>query len=265
MKKAIGIDIGNLTTKAVIMEDGKVLASAFVPSRDEAEASARAALDEACKAAGGKDTGDTLIITTGMHAKEVTFSQQQKAITTCLARGAIATTPQTRLIIDVGAESSTVVKINERGRVSDWANHDKCASGTGMFLQQMAKLLSMTFEEMAELSIAAKEGADITPTCAVFAESEVISHIHRVPPTPRDQLVLGIHQSVVSRLMSMVKRVGITREVTVTGGVAFNRGIIDALEREIGFSILVAENPLFTAATGAAVLAQEAIAKEVGA
>ncbi len=260
-KKAIGIDIGSLTTKAVIMENGSVLASALVPSGDEAETSARAALDEATRLAGISLNGDACIVTTGLNAKEITFKDQQKAITTCLARGVAYRLPSARLIVDIGAESSTVVKINDRGRVADWANHDKCAAGTGLFLQQMAKLMEVPLQEMAEISLNAEKGADITPTCAVFAESEVISHIHRVPPTPKAEIALGIFDSVVSRIMSMCKRVGIAREVAMTGGVALNRGIVHALERELGFGVLIAEEPQFVAAAGAAVLAQEAIDK----
>lgn len=259
--KAVGIDIGHLTTKAVVTESGAVLAAAVVPSAEEAEKSARAALDEACRTAGLSLEGDAFIVATGNEAKEVAFSHGQKSLTTCLARGVSRELPAARLVIDVGAESSTVVRINERGRVTDWANHDKCAAGTGLFLTQMAKLLEMPLEEMAAVSIGAARGADITPTCAVFAESEVISHIHRVPPTPRDEIALGIFKSVVSRLMSMAKRVGVSREVAVTGGVALNKGLVRALEKELGFPVLVGERPQLTVAYGAAVLAQESLDK----
>lgn len=259
--KAIGIDIGHLTTKVVIMDNGRELGSAVVSSGENAESSARTALDEACQLASLSPQDDAFIVATGNNAKEVAFSHQHKALTTCLARGTARELPEARMVIDIGAESSTVVKLNERGRVTDWANHDKCAAGTGLFLEQMAKLLEMPLAAMAEISLTAEKGADITPTCAVFAESEVISHIHRVPPTPREEIVLGIYQSVVSRIMSMCKRVGITREITVTGGVALNTGLVKALEQELGFGLLVAEKPVFLAAAGAAVLARESLDK----
>jgi predicted CoA-substrate-specific enzyme activase len=260
--KAIGIDIGHLTTKSVVMEeDGTVLGTAVVPSAEEPERSARAALKEAARAAGRSSRDGFFLVTTGTEAKEVSFSHKQKSLTTCLARGVARELPAARLVVDVGAESSTIVRINERGRVTDWANHDKCAAGTGIFLQQMAKLLEMSLEEMAAVSVTAAKGADITPTCAVFAESEVISHIHRVPPTPRDEIARGIFESVVSRLMSMAKRIGVSREVAVTGGVALNAGLVKALEREFGFPVLVGESPQLTAAAGAAVLALESIEK----
>jgi (R)-2-hydroxyacyl-CoA dehydratese activating ATPase len=165
------------------------------------------------------------------------------------------------MVIDIGAETSTIVKINERGRVNDWGNQDKCAAGTGIFLGQMAKLMLLPLEKMSELSLQAKEAADITNTCAVFAESEVISHIHRDPPTPMENVIAGIFASTVSRLMVICKRVGIQKEVAACGGVALSRGIIKQLEKELGFGVLVPEEPQTVAALGAAILAQESIEK----
>jgi activator of 2-hydroxyglutaryl-CoA dehydratase len=107
----------------------------------------------------------------------------------------------------------------------------------------------------------AKNKADITGTCAVFAESEVISHIHRVPPTPKEDIIAGIHSSMVSRVMGLIKRLGVEKDVAVVGGVARNRGLIAILEKELGFKVLVPENPEMTAALGAAVLAKESIDK----
>ena len=183
-------------------------------------------------------------------AKRVSFSQQQKAITTCLARGVHRLLPDARMVIDLGAETSTVLKINDRGRVTDWAGQDKCAAGTGMFLQAMAKVMQVNLDEMAEYSLRAKNRADISGTCAVFAESEVISHIHRVPPTPKEEIIAGIHASMVSRIMGLLKRLGIRREVAVVGGVARNKGLVDILEKELGFKVLVPENPEMVARSG---------------
>jgi len=193
--------------------------------------------------------------------KSVTFSQGQKAMTTCLARGVHSLFPTARMVIDLGAETSTVLKINDRGRVTDWAGQDKCAAGTGMFLQAMAKVMQVSLEEMAEYSLRAQNRADITGTCAVFAESEVISHIHRVPPTPKEEIIAGIHASMVSRIMGLLKRLGIEKDVAVVGGVARNKGLIDILEKELGFKVLVPENPEMVAALGAAILAKENIEK----
>ncbi|MEE8372697.1 MAG: BadF/BadG/BcrA/BcrD ATPase family protein, partial [Dehalococcoidia bacterium] len=149
--KALGIDIGSLTTKVVMLDGDSTPFFIIAPSGDEPESSARAALDEMLARAGVSANGDLHLVSTGIAAKQISFSHQQKAITTCLARGVSYLFPQARMAIDLGAESATVLKVNERGRISDWVNHDKCAAGTGVFLQQMAKLMQMPLEEMSIL------------------------------------------------------------------------------------------------------------------
>jgi predicted CoA-substrate-specific enzyme activase len=259
--KALGIDIGSLTTKAVILSDGGVLASAITSSGDEAELSAQAVMEDISKQAGLSSNEDLYVVSTGVGGKSVAFGQQSKAITTCLARGIHHLYPSVRMAIDMGAESSTVIKVNERGRLNDWINQDKCAAGTGIFLQQMARLMLMPLEEMSELAFQAKSRADITSTCAVFAESEVISHVHREPPTPKEEIVAGIYFSVVSRIISLCKRIGVEKDVAVVGGVALNRGLVRIMEEELGFGVLVPDKPQIVAALGAAIIAQENIEK----
>lgn len=258
---ALGIDIGSLTTKAVALQDGEVLSSSVILSADMAELSARTAADEALAKAGLHFDDNLHIVTTGIGGKSVPFAQQQKSITTCLARGVRRLLPSARMVIDIGAESLTIIKMNERGRLSDWGNQDKCAAGTGVFLQQMAKLMQMPLDDMARLSFQAQARANVSSTCAVFAESEVISHIHRVPPTPKEDIVAGIYLSMVHRIMTLCKRIGIERDVAVVGGVALNGGLVSILQEELGFEILVPESPEETAALGAAILAQENIDK----
>ena len=225
-----------------------------------AEATAKVAMEEVIKKS-GMSPADWYVVATGVGCKAVTFSQQQKAITTCLARGVHLLFPTARMVVDLGAETSTVLKINDRGRVTDWVGQDKCAAGTGVFLQAMAKLMQISLSEMAEYSLQARNKADISGTCAVFAESEVISHIHRVPPTPKEEIIAGIHASMVSRMMGLLKRLGIEKEVAVVGGVARNKGLVDIMEKEIGFKLLVPDNPEMVAALGAAILAKETIEK----
>ena len=259
--KAVGIDIGSLTTKVVILEGDRILSSVITSSGDEPEQVAREAIENALSQVGLDFSDDLYIVSTGVGGKSVPFSQQQKAITTCLARGTYYLLPSVQMVIDMGAESSTVVRLNERGRVSDWVNHDKCAAGSGIFLQQMAKLMQMSIEEMSKLSFKAKSRADITSTCAVFAESEVISHVHRGPPTPKEEVIAGIYASVVGRIMALCKRVGIKKDVAVVGGVALNSGLVNILEKEMGFGMMVPDTPQLVAALGAAILARENVGK----
>ena len=260
--KTLGIDIGSLNVKAVMLGDDGILGTGIGPPGDDVEVGARSVLESATGQA-GLNLDSLPLVATGVGAKLVSFTSQQKTITTCLARGIRYLYPSVRLAIDMGAESTTVIKISDRGRLTDWANHDKCASGTGLFLQQMAKLMALPLEEMAMLSLQAKGRADITSTCAVFAESEVISHVHRDPPTPKEDIVAGIYYSVVSRIMSLCKRVGIEKDIAVTGGVALNDGLVDILERELGFKVLRPETPQHIAALGAAIIAREKAEKNI--
>jgi predicted CoA-substrate-specific enzyme activase len=260
--RAVGIDVGSLNVKAVILNGVGVQYSTSLPAADGAETTAKAAMEDLLRKA-EVNQEDAYIVATGVGSKAVSFCRQQKAITTCLARGVSRLFPTARMIIDMGAETSTVLKINERGRVTDWAGQDKCAAGTGMFVQAMAKVMQVSLDEMSEYSLRAKGKADITGTCAVFAESEVISHIHRVPPTPKEDIIAGIHSSMVSRVMGLLKRLGIEKDVAVVGGVARNKGLIAILERELGFKVLVPENPEMVAALGAAILAGESIVKGI--
>ena len=245
--KPIGIDVGSLNVKAVYLDGAGPWISFQLPAGESAEASAKTALDEVLKKAESNAEG-LYIVSTGVGGKAVTFGQAQKAITTCLARGVNRLFPSARMVIDLGAETSNVIKINERGRVTDWAGQDKCAAGTGVFVQAMAKLMQLNLDEMAAYSLRANKRADISGTCAVFAESEVISHIHRVPPTPKEDIIAGIHASMVSRIMGLLKRVGIEREVAVVGGVARNKGLIAVLEQDLGFAVAVPQEPEMVAA-----------------
>lgn len=254
--KTVGMDIGSLNIKVVVLGDEGILVTSIVSLGNEVEASAHMAVEKAL-AQGGVSLDSLPILATGIGAKSISFSQQQKTITTCLARGIQYLFPSARMVIDMGAESTTVIKLNEQGHLVDWVNHDKCASGTGLFLQQMAKLMGLPLDEMARLSFTAHSRADITSTCAVFAESEVISHVHRDPPTPKEDIVAGIYFSVVSRIMSLCKRVGIAKDVAVTGGVALNDGLVNILEQELGFKVLKPEAPQIVAALGAAIIAKK--------
>jgi len=261
----LGIDVGSLTTKAVVLKDDGGFAFGVADSGDDAEQSAREAVRLASNGSVVDLANGWHIVATGMGGKSVTFSQQHKAINTCIARGIHHLNPSIRTVIDVGGESSSALKLNAKGRLSAWENQDKCASGTGIFLQQMLKIMRMSLEEMSELSFAAKARAEISNTCAVFAESEVISNVHRMPPTPMPDIVAGIYASMSSRIMAMCKRVGIEQGVAVVGGVAMNKGFINILEQDLGFKVFVPEQPQAVAALGAAIIAKENVDKRAAA
>jgi (R)-2-hydroxyacyl-CoA dehydratese activating ATPase len=261
--QAAGIDIGSQTTKAVIYNGDGLLSSVIIMSGDDPEQSANAAIENLLKESGA-NLNDLYITATGIGSRSFIRANQQKGITTCLARGISHINQNVRLAIDIGAESTTIIKVNERGKLSDYANHDKCAAGTGLFIQQMAKLMKMSMEEMSRSSLTAKNRAEISNTCAVFAESEVISHVHRVPPTPKEEIIAGIFSGVVSRIMTLCKRVGVKPEVSVVGGVALNFGLVHMIEEELGFPVIIPDKPQIISALGAALFSKEAIEKGNG-
>jgi predicted CoA-substrate-specific enzyme activase len=262
--KALGIDVGSMTTKVVMLDGDGSPTVRITPSGDEPQSSAREALEAVLGQPELNLDHEFYLVSTGMGGKMLPFAHQNKAVTTCLARGVHHLFPSARTAIDIGAESCNVIRVSDRGRINDWVSHDKCAAGTGVFLQKMAKVMRMPLEDMANPSLPAASGPEISSTCAVFAESEVISHVHRDPPTPKEQIIAGIYASVVSRVMTLCKRIGIERDVIVVGGVALNGGLVRILEREMGFEVIVPETPQVAAALGAAVIAREMLAKGAG-
>lgn len=252
-----GIDVGSQTTKVVILEDGQIIGKSVVTSADETEVGARQAMEEALKGAGLSFDQLTAIVATGSGRKDVSFATKQKTSVSCLAKGVNLLFPTARTVFDVGAESSSVLRLNPRGLVEDSVGHDRCASGTGVFIEAMSRLMMMPLDQFAQLSLRATKRAEISTMCAIFAESEVISHVHRVPPTPKEDIAAGIHGSMAVRLVGLGKRIGIKPDAVFTGGMAKNVGFIKALEQEIKMTLLVPEDPQLVAALGAARYAME--------
>ncbi len=252
-----GIDIGSLTTKVVILEKDKVISDCIIISADEAEVGARKAMEQALENAGLSLEGLEYIVSTGIGRKSASFARKNKTPLSCLAKGAHRLFSPVRTVFDIGAQTCTIVKVNERGGVDDSVGHDRCAAGTGTFLQDMAKLMQIPLEEMAKLSLQAKGRAEVSGTCAVFAEQEVISHVHRDPPTPKNDIIAGIHAAMATRITGLAARVGIEKDVVLAGGVAKNIGFAKIMEEEIGMELCIPEEPQLLAAFGAALIAQE--------
>ncbi|MEW6399635.1 MAG: acyl-CoA dehydratase activase [Bacillota bacterium] len=252
---AAGIDIGSLTTKAVIVEGTRPVAWSLRPTGAFSQQSARAALDEALTSCGHAFSDLAAIVATGYGRITVPFPSRKVTEITCHARGAWTEFPRTRTVIDVGGQDSKVIRVDDRGRVTDFAMNDKCAAGTGRFLEVMARALEIDLEEMARLSLSARSGATVSSTCTVFAESEVISLIAQ--GRPRDEIVRGLHGAICDRLQGLVARVGAEPEITMTGGVALNRGLLAVLQEHLGHRINVPSHPQLQGAYGAALIAAE--------
>jgi predicted CoA-substrate-specific enzyme activase len=173
----------------------------------------------------------------------------------CLAKGAKYLFPTCRTVIDIGGQDTKVIKLDEIGNVINFEMNDKCAAGTGRFLEVMSRVLDVSISEFGKISLQAKNKARITSTCTVFAETEVVSLISR--GIPKEEIIAGLTESIASRIAGLAKIVGIERDVVITGGVAKNIGVVKALESKLGSEIKVPEEPIITGALGAALLSYE--------
>lgn len=252
---AAGIDIGSITAETVLVQGDRMLASVILPtganSRSAAERSLKAALDQANL----PREAITRIVATGYG--RASFSQADKMVTeiTCHARGAFFIYPRTRTVIDIGGQDSKVIRLDGQGRNMDFQMNDKCAAGTGRFLEVMARALEVKLEDLGRLSLAARQTIKISSTCTVFAESEVVSLI--AADQPREVIIRGLHDAVADRVMGLVQRVGFEEEVALTGGVAKNGGVVRALEERLRVKLFIPPEPQIIGALGAALIARE--------
>ena len=248
-----GIDKGAQAVKVVVLSDGKVLARSMVPTGFEPLEAAQKALDEAVKQAGISREDINRIVATGAGRKSVTFADSSITEVTADAKGTIWLQPSVRTIIDIGAEEARGISCDAEGRVLDFAKNDKCAAGSGAFVESMARALEIKVPEMIELSLKSTKDAPINATCAVFAESEVVSLIHS--KVEKADIAHAVHDSIASRVSSMVRRVPIEKNIALVGGVANNAAIVDAMQKHLEAEIVIPENPQFVNALGAALAA----------
>ena len=250
-----GIDVGTLTTKVVLLGNGDISASSLIPTGESSSEAAGKAMEE-CLQVAGLNIGDVAaIVFTGIGREEIPYTAEIATEVICDARGVRFLFPQAGTVIDIGAESSRVVKCDSNGKVVDFVLNDKCAAGTGVFLDAMAKALEVKPEDMGKLSLQSTEEINITSMCVVFAESEVVSQIHR--RVNKVDILAGIHKSIAIRISGMANRVGISKDVITIGGVARNIGVIRALESALGTTVSVPQNPQVVGALGAALIARE--------
>jgi len=248
-----GIDIGSISTKAALLSDGKLLGTRLIFTGYNAEAAGRTVFEELLNDLGLERSAVTRVISTGYGRNSVKFVDKAVTEITCHGMGAYYLDPGARSIIDIGGQDSKVIVIDGKGKVKNFAMNDKCAAGTGRFLEVMARALEVDLEVFGSLSLKAGSPSKISSLCTVFAESEVISLISR--GEHRENIIAGIHESIASRVAAMANRVGVVSPVVMTGGVAKNTGVVKALEKKLGMPIRVSEYAQVNGAIGAAVLA----------
>lgn len=254
MKKYFaGVDIGSTMTKVVIIGDS-IEASIIGPTGPEHRKLANKVMEDALNKAHLVFEDLAYIVATGYGRINVPFADRQITEITCHAKGLHYLLPTVKTIVDIGGQDSKGIKIKD-GKVNNFVMNDKCAAGTGRFLEVIADSLNVPLEKLGEISISAVRAAEISSTCTVFAEHEVTNQLANGESVAN--LVAGVHMSVATRVSSLVKKLQIERDIAITGGGAKNIGLVRALEEKFGCPVLVPPEPLITGALGAAIMGKE--------
>ena len=249
----VGIDVGSITTKAAVVKDGKLISDRVMSTGYNAQDAGTRIYENILDESGVAASSVDKIIATGYGRKSVDVADKAVTEITCHAAGAHYLNSAVRSIIDIGGQDSKAIVVDENGGVRDFAMNDKCAAGTGRFLEVMARALEVDIINFGGVSLKADQPAKISSLCTVFAESEVISLISK--GEKRENIIAGIHESIAARGVAMASRIGLTAPLMMTGGVAKNKGVVHALEKKTGHSIEVSEKTQVTGAIGAALIA----------
>lgn len=255
---AAGVDVGSTQTKAVVVDGlGRIRGRCLIATGANVPLAAQTAFAEACRDAGAAEEEVLYVVGTGYGRYRVTFGDTQVTEISCHARGAVHMFPGTRTVLDMGGQDTKAIRVAPGGEVLDFCMNDKCAAGTGRFLQSAAMALEIELADLGPLALRATKPVRISTTCTVFAESEVLSWLSRGKKI--EDIVAGVHQSIAGRSLSLLRRVGIESEVTFTGGVARNPAMVELIAEMLELPLNVGEESHFMGALGAALFAQDYI------
>ena len=254
----IGLDSGSTSTNAVVMDqDRKIRAFSVVRTGAKSGVSADRALKEVLEKAGLTREDISLIVSTGYGRVSIEFADENVTEISCHGKGAHYFNPKIRTILDIGGQDSKAIRLNENGEVKDFVMNDKCAAGTGRFLEMIARTLEVSLDELGAIALTSKEKIEITSMCSVFAESEVISLIAN--NKEKADIADGVCHAIANKAFGLLRRVGMEPEFMMTGGVAKNPGVVRAVEEKIGSKLYICEEPEIVGATGAALYALERV------
>ena len=253
-----GIDVGSTMTKAVILSNG-IIVSIIGPTGPEQRRLANKVMEKALKRAGLPFEAITYIVSTGYGRINVPFTDKQFTEITCHAKGIASLFTEAKTVIDIGGQDIKAIKIDAAGKAIDFVMNDKCAAGSGRFIEVIADTLGVPLDRVGELSLQSRNPAKISNICTLWAQQEVAASLAQGVPAP--DLLAGIHQSLADRICRMVHRLKVEEAIIVTGGGARNRGLLKALSEQLGHDVLVPEEPLITGALGAALLGKEIVEK----
>jgi predicted CoA-substrate-specific enzyme activase len=255
-----GCDVGSLTAEAVIIKDGKILASEIIRVRPKAEQSAVEVMDKAL-ASLKMGYGDIrYIVSTGYGRETIPFANHNISEISCHGKGAHFLVPSIRTVIDIGGQDCKAIRIDETGMLQDFVMNDKCAAGTGRSLELMSQYLGVDFSDLAALAEKADQAITITSQCSIFSELEIMHYLMEDKKTA--DIAAGICESMARRVKMLVGRVGIKQDIAITGGVCKNTVVVKYLEEMLGIRFVpFQEDPQIIGALGAAVFAAERMNK----
>jgi len=255
-----GIDVGGKNVHIVIKKDGQILGKITGPSGIKKAEAVEQLYNEVLKKAGLTRKDVDWVVATGSAAKRVAFANGTIPDVAADARGVIKQIPTARTVIDVGAEEGRSIKVGADGKVLDFVINEKCAAGTGTFVEAMARALEVSVNEMSKITLQSNQTLSINAQCAVFGESEVVSLIHQ--KTSKPDIARAVMNAIAGRIASVARIVGLEKDVVMVGGMAKNAGFVDALKKNIKTDVIVPEDPDYMGALGAAEAAAEGIYRD---
>ncbi len=258
MGYAAGVDVGSTQTKAAIIDEDKaIIARSLIDTGANVIAAAENAYFQALEKSGLSEEEVEFVVGTGYGRYRVTFGNTQVTEISCHGRGAVHMYPETKTVLDMGGQDTKAIRVGPQGDILDFCMNDKCAAGTGRFLGAASTALEIPIDELGPTALQAKAPVRISTTCTVFAESEVLSWLGKGKAI--EDILLGVHQSIASRSIGLLRRVGIEEQVTFTGGVARNTGMVQVLNENLGMQVNVSEDSHYMGAIGAALFALDYI------
>ena len=253
---SLGIDVGSTSAEALLLEGNRVVAYSIVDTGYNGRKAADLAIADALRQVSASVESVSKSVATGYGRVSVEFADRQITEISCYARGINFLYPEVRTVIDIGGQDSKVIIVDKKGKAVDFAMNDKCAAGTGRFLDVTARALQLPLSQMGAIGLSSQKPAAITSMCTVFAESEVITLV--AEGVERSDIVAGLHLSVARRIATMVKRLGAVAPIAFAGGVAKNSGVIQAIESLLNSGkLIIPQEPQIVGALGAALLARD--------
>jgi len=252
-----GCDVGSLTSKAVIMKDGKIIESMIIKSKAKPGDSADEVMRQAVSRAGLTMEDISYCVGTGYGRDRISFVNEALTEIACHGRGAQWLIPSARTVIDIGGQDCKAMRLDEKGNMVKFTANDKCASGTGRFLEVMARVLHVELSDLGQMSSTSKSPINLASACTVWAQADVIQHLNNGVPVA--DIAAGINSAMAARMSIIVNNIGFERDVVMTGGVAKNSGVVSALEKLLGLRIkrVTKSDPQLAGAIGAALYAQD--------